>query len=167
MQDSSKILFGGIRHLRTVFWLSLMNILPVPSTLKWHFAKSAGVKFVVNKGEKPWFFIGDHVCFDKVYPQNIEIHNGVHITAGTTLLTHTIDTGNTDISDVYWKEGHIVIKNRAFIGINTIITNSVIIGEGSIIGSGSVVTKDVPDYEIWAGNPAKFLKKRKTINEED
>ena len=29
------------------------------------------------------------------------------------------------------------------------------IGNGAIIGMGSVVTKDVPDYEIWAGNPAK------------
>lgn len=138
-----------------------MRALPIPSTLKWHFAKCAGVKFVIKKGEKPWFFIGENVCFDKVYPQNIIIHNGVHITAGTVLLTHSLDTSNPDLDDVHWKENHILIHERAFIGINTVITNNVTIGKGAIVGSGSIVTKDVPDYEIWAGNPAKFIKKRK------
>ena len=39
------------------------------------------------------------------------------------------------------------------------ILKGVIIGEKSIIGAGSVVTKTVPPGEIWAGNPAKFVKR--------
>lgn len=36
----------------------------------------------------------------------------------------------------------------------------VTIGDGAVIGAGSVVTKDVGPYEIWAGNPARFIRKR-------
>jgi acetyltransferase-like isoleucine patch superfamily enzyme len=52
----------------------------------------------------------------------------------------------------------IMIKKYSFIGAGTFILKGVTIGEGSVIGAGSVVTKDIPDYEIWAGNPAKFIK---------
>lgn len=52
----------------------------------------------------------------------------------------------------------IVIKDGVFIGASSIILKGVTIGEESIIGAGSVVTKDVPPREVWAGNPAKFLK---------
>lgn len=72
------ILFGGLKHLRQVFWLSIMNILPVPGTLRWIFAKWGGVNFI-SDNEKKWFYIGSNVRFDRVYPGNIIIHNGVHI----------------------------------------------------------------------------------------
>ena len=54
--------------------------------------------------------------------------------------------------------GKIVIKQGAFIGAHSIILKGVTIGRHSIIGAGSVVTKDVPDGEIWAGNPARFIR---------
>ncbi len=53
----------------------------------------------------------------------------------------------------------IEIKDGAFIGAFSIILKGVTIGKHSVVGAGSVVTKDVPDGEIWAGNPAKFIKK--------
>ena len=53
----------------------------------------------------------------------------------------------------------VVIKDGAFIGAHTIVLKGVTIGERSIVGAGSVVTRSIPDYEIWAGNPAKFIKK--------
>ena len=53
----------------------------------------------------------------------------------------------------------IIIREGAFIGASTIILKGVIIGRRSVIGAGSVVTKNVPDNEIWAGNPAQFIKK--------
>ena len=53
----------------------------------------------------------------------------------------------------------VVIKDNAFIGAKVIVLKGVTIGENSIIGAGSVVTRSVPDNEIWAGNPAKFIRK--------
>lgn len=53
-----------------------------------------------------------------------------------------------------------VIGNDIWIGDRAMIKAGVIIGDGAIIGMNSVVTKDIPPYEIWAGNPAKMIKKR-------
>jgi acetyltransferase-like isoleucine patch superfamily enzyme len=44
--------------------------------------------------------------------------------------------------------------------MNTMICKPVTIGEGAIVGAMSVVTKDIPTNEVWAGNPARFIKKR-------
>lgn len=56
------------------------------------------------------------------------------------------------------KSAPVIIKKGAFIGSRCIILKGVTVGEESIIGAGSVVTKDIPDGEIWAGNPARFIK---------
>ncbi|MFZ4105144.1 acyltransferase [Flavobacterium sp.] len=52
----------------------------------------------------------------------------------------------------------IEIGDDVFIGANSIILKGVKIGDRSVIGAGSVVTKNVPENQIWAGNPAKFIK---------
>lgn len=52
----------------------------------------------------------------------------------------------------------IKISKGAWIGVRAIILKGVTIGEGAIVGAGSVVTKDVPDWTIVAGNPAKFIR---------
>lgn len=67
--------------------------------------------------------------------------------------------------DLDIKKGTIIIKKGAFIGAHSIILKNVIIGEYSVIGAGSVVTKDIPPYEVWAGNPARFIKKIGEANE--
>jgi acetyltransferase-like isoleucine patch superfamily enzyme len=56
------------------------------------------------------------------------------------------------------KSGKITIKDAAWIGFNCIILKGVTIGKGAVVGSGSVVTKDVPDYNVVAGNPATFIR---------
>ena len=53
-----------------------------------------------------------------------------------------------------------VIGNDVWIGSKCLIKGGVTIGTGAVIGMGSVVTKDVPPYEIWAGNPARCIRKR-------
>ncbi|MDP5158573.1 MAG: hypothetical protein NWQ07_08360 [Flaviramulus sp.] len=56
------------------------------------------------------------------------------------------------------KSSPIVVKNKVWIGFNSIILKGVIIGEGAIVGAGSVVTIDVPDWTVVAGNPAKVIR---------
>ena len=56
------------------------------------------------------------------------------------------------------KRGEIVIKNKVWIGFNSIILKGVRIGQGAIVAAGSVVTKDVESFTLVAGNPAKFIK---------
>ena len=55
--------------------------------------------------------------------------------------------------------GSILIGPRAFIGGFCTILKNVTIGEGAVVGANSLVTKDVPSFEIWAGVPAKFIRK--------
>lgn len=57
------------------------------------------------------------------------------------------------------KRKKIVIGDDVFIGANSIILKGVIIGDKCVIGAGSVVTKQIPSNEIWAGNPARFIKR--------
>lgn len=44
--------------------------------------------------------------------------------------------------------------------MNTLIVKGVTIGDNAVIGAGSIITRDIPSNEVWAGNPAKFIKKR-------
>ncbi|MEW5792120.1 MAG: acyltransferase [Pseudomonadota bacterium] len=55
----------------------------------------------------------------------------------------------------------ITIGNDVWIGHGVIVLKGVSIGDGAVIGAGSVLTKSVPPYEIWAGVPAKRLRKRR------
>ena len=58
-----------------------------------------------------------------------------------------------------------IIGNDVWIGDNALLKTGVSVGDGAVIGMGSVVTRDVPSYEIWAGNPAKCIRKRFNDNE--
>lgn len=60
-------------------------------------------------------------------------------------------------------EKPVIIGDDVWIGGRVTILPGVHIGNGAIIGAGAVVTKDVPDYAIVGGNPAKILKYRKTL----
>lgn len=121
--------------------------------------------FVVQRGGI--LTIGDNVgmtnsvilCYKKV-----TVGNNVMFGANTAIYDsdfHSLkkehrtnaadDVQNTNCADV-------VIGNDVFIGAHSTILKGVTIGDGAIIGACSVVTKSVPKNEIWAGNPAKFIK---------
>ncbi len=66
------------------------------------------------------------------------------------------------------KQLQVLIGNDVWLGAGVQIKSGVEIGNGAVVGMGSIVTKDIPDYEIWAGNPARFIRKRfsdETISE--
>ena len=52
----------------------------------------------------------------------------------------------------------VIINENVFIGAHSTILKGVNVGKNSIIGACSVVTKDIPESEIWAGNPVRFIR---------
>lgn len=97
--------------------------------------------------------------FDKLYTDMIKIGNNVTITKGVILLCH--DMGKDYIHKKKHNNefvGKINIGDNCFIGINSIILPNVIIGNNVIIGAGSMVSKNIQDNVIVAGNPAKIIK---------
>lgn len=84
----------------------------------------------------------------------IEIGNNVTMSIRVTLMAHDASTKNIL---GYTKIGRISIGNNVGIGANTIVLPNVQIGDNCIIGAGSVVTKDVPDNTVVAGNPARVM----------
>ena len=55
---------------------------------------------------------------------------------------------------------NIFIGEAVWIGVGCIILKGVIIGKGAVIGAGSLVNKSIPEYEVWAGSPARYIRKR-------
>ena len=84
-----------------------------------------------------------------INPKGIHIGEKTIITRHVTILSH--DACRKLKVDTY-------VGSNSFIGINSIILPGVHIGDHCVIGAGSVVTKDIPDHSIAAGNPAKVIK---------
>ena len=96
--------------------------------------------------------------------EKIDIGNNILLGVGTQIR----DTDNHSLNPqdrlrgldwVNKKTSPIVIKDNVFIGAYSFVLKGVTVGKNAIVGAGSVVTKDIPDNEIWAGNPAKFIRK--------
>ncbi len=58
-----------------------------------------------------------------------------------------------------WDVVPTLVEKGASIGSSATILCGVTIGAGAMVGAGSVVTRDIPAWEVWVGNPARFLKK--------
>ena len=143
-------------RLRKLIFLHLQH-LPMPS-LGWRsrICKWGGVNILNPKKTE----IGTNVVFDTMSPENITIEEGVIISTGCKIISHYLDSQMTpqDRLENRYPKGKVVIKKNAFLGMGTMVIKPVTIGENAIIGAGSVVTHDIPNNEIWAGNPAKKIR---------
>lgn len=135
-----------------------------------------------GKGTKIWEFcnlygceIGEN-CMIGSYTEiqsDVKIGNNVRVQSHTFLCSLVtiednvfIGHGVMTVNDINppsgdpkkWKP--TLIKKGAVIGSNATLM-PVVIGENSVVGAGAVVTKDVPDNVVVAGNPAKVIKKLK------
>ena len=119
--------------------------------------------------------IGDNcnICANVLIENDVSVGNNVTVKSGVQLWDGItveddvfIGPNATFTNDLFprsknpdWKLSKTVIKKGASIGANATILCGVTIGEKAMIGAGSVVTKDVPDGELWVGNPAYFVRK--------
>lgn len=92
-------------------------------------------------------------------PWMITLGNDVQITSEVRFITH--DDGTLplrkEIPDLEITKP-IVVGDDDFIGVRTLIMPGVMIGNRCIIGAGSVVTKNIPDNQVWGGVPVRFIK---------
>ena len=81
--------------------------------------------------------------------KNFAMNNGInHNPIGCSLpCTFFVDRSAT-----------LSIGDSTFVGTRSIILKGVTIGENSIVGAGRLVTNSIPDNQIWAGNPARFIR---------
>lgn len=102
--------------------------------------------------------IHNGVCIDRAVTgltsigEGTKIDNLVHIAHGCQVGKRCLIVAGVVLG------GRCEIGNYSFIGMNASIRQHVKIGRNCVIGAGAVVTKDVPDNQIWVGNPAKYLK---------
>ena len=92
--------------------------------------------------------------------QNVAIQESYHNYNNATSYLIGKNIFKEDNIDDFVSKGDIYISDDVWIGSNSIILSGVTIGRGVVIAAGSVVTKDVAAYEIWGGNPAKFIRDR-------
>ena len=90
----------------------------------------------------------------------VTIGNDVMLAQNIVLsgLNHPYEDVTQPISTQKVTTKEIRVKDEVWIGANAVITAGVTIGRHSVVAAGSVVTKDVPDYSIVVGNPARIIK---------
>jgi len=168
-------------------WILLLKILFSFSLWRWFFRwleyhylfHAKAISKLRHCGKGTW--IEPTVKFS--YPENISIGNNCHINHLGCLQAdaESIITIGNDLrmgpGTMIFASNHgvkrdmlirkqpriqkdIVIGNDVWLGSNVVITAGVTIGDGCVIGAGAVVTKNVPDYSIAVGIPAKVIKNR-------
>ena len=117
--------------------------------------KSRGVKIGKNCHFNPY------VLIDLVYPELVHIGDNVTLGSHSMIFAHSNPSANLFLKQDEYprKVKEVNIKSGAVINPGAIIIAGVTVGENSIISPRSVVTKDIPDYCVAIGNPARIVKK--------
>ncbi len=113
----------------------------------------------VSVGDYTYFFNPRKTIIDIKNGKFITIGSNCKITQGVVILAH--DFSYSILRPIYneipKKCAETIIGDNVFVGINSIILMGSKIGNNCIIGAGSVVSGKIPDNEVWAGNPARFI----------
>lgn len=93
----------------------------------------------------------------------LEIGEAVGIGPCVKIITSAHTDSDLDLPVLYQplEFQKVILKDGCDIGVNSTILPGVTIGKGAIIGAGSVVTRDIPDYSIAVGSPAKVIRNRR------
>lgn len=114
----------------------------------------------------PELRIGDNVNIEQnvhiVCHSRVVIGNDVSITGNCAIVDvthpfHDVHDPAKIGSRIQVERSFVEVGDRSFLGFNAIVLPNVHIGSYCIVGAHSLVTKDVPDYSVVAGNPAKIL----------
>jgi acetyltransferase-like isoleucine patch superfamily enzyme len=93
--------------------------------------------------------------------EGVEIEDEVFVGHGVKFINDLYPRATTESGDLQteadWKVLQTRVRRRASIGSNATILPDITIGVGAIVGAGATVTRDVPDYAIVAGNPARVI----------
>jgi len=104
-------------------------------------------------------------CQLNAYVAPIHIGRGVQLAPNCALYSydHSFAPGESIREQPLQTRGGITIDDDAWLGVGVIVLSGVHIGKGSVIGAGSVVTHDIPDEAIAVGSPARVIKMRNAL----
>jgi acetyltransferase-like isoleucine patch superfamily enzyme len=110
-------------------------------------------------GEGTTIYEPQNTLIDPTRPWLISIGENCKITRGTTILSHGYDwcVLKAVYGEILGSAGKVCIGDNVFIGMHSTILKGVSIGNNVIIGANSLVTHDIPDNCVAAGNPARVI----------
>ncbi|UTN04633.1 acyltransferase [Flavobacterium bizetiae] len=126
--------------------------------------KNNKCKFFVSKNAE--LILGNNIGMSNVVivaTKSIIIGNNIMIGGGVTIVDSDFHSLNpchwhTDEDEKNMVNSPVIINDNVFIGMDSIILKGVTIGNNVVIAAGSVVSKSIPENQIWGGNPAKFIR---------
>jgi acetyltransferase-like isoleucine patch superfamily enzyme len=94
--------------------------------------------------------------------EGVTIEDNVFVGHGVTFINDAYPRATTPEGELQseedWKVQETLVKKGASIGSGATILSNLVVGENALVGAGSVVTHDVPDNAIVAGNPARLIR---------
>lgn len=109
----------------------------------------------VSVGERCKISSHSFVCEGVTIEDEVFVGHGVMFT--NDVYPRAVNEDGSLQTEADWRVVKTTVKKCASIGTNSTILAGVTIGEGAMIGAGAVVTKDVPDFAIVAGVPARVI----------